>query len=88
MEYQKAMQQAGLSEFDFTSLEGFIAAKALVEGLQRAGKNLTREKFISALESIHKFDLGDFLISFSPTDHGDAQYVDLTIIGASGKFRR
>jgi ABC-type branched-subunit amino acid transport system substrate-binding protein len=88
MEYQKAMQQAGLSEFDFTSLEGFIAAKALVEGLQRAGKNLTREKFIAALESIHKFDLGDFLISFSPTDHGDAQYVDLTIIGASGKFRR
>jgi branched-chain amino acid transport system substrate-binding protein len=88
LEYQKAMEKAGAREFDFTSLEGFIAAKVLVEGLQRTGKNLTRERFIAALESIHRFDLGDFLVSFSATDHGKANYVDLTIIGANGKFRR
>lgn len=88
MEYQKAMEKAGIREFDFTSLEGYIAAKALVEGLQRAGKDLTREKFIAALESIHRVDLGDFLVSFSATDHDKASYVDLTIIGAGGKFRR
>jgi branched-chain amino acid transport system substrate-binding protein len=88
LEYQKAMEKAGTREFDFTSLEGFIAAKVLVEGLQRTGKNLTRERFIAALESIHRFDLGDFLVSFSATDHGKANYVDLTIIGANGKFRR
>jgi branched-chain amino acid transport system substrate-binding protein len=88
LEYQKMMEKAGVRELDFTSLEGFIAAKVLVEGLQRTGKNVTREKFIAALESIHKFDVGDFLVSFSATDHGKANYVDLTIIGANGKFRR
>jgi branched-chain amino acid transport system substrate-binding protein len=88
LEYQKTMEKAGVRELDFTSLEGFIAAKVLVEGLQRTGKNVTREKFIAALESIHKFDVGDFLVSFSATDHGKANYVDLTIIGANGKFRR
>jgi ABC-type branched-subunit amino acid transport system substrate-binding protein len=88
LEYQKAMERAGTREYDFTSLEGYIAAKTLVEGLRRAGKNLTREKFIAALETIGKYDLGDFVIGFSATDHGKASYVDLTIIGHNGKFRR
>lgn len=87
-EYQRAMERAGTKEFDFTSLEGFIAAKALVEGLERAGKNLTREKFIAALESFHQFDLGDFLVNFFPADHSKGNFVDLTIIDAGGKFRR
>lgn len=88
LEYQKSMERAGTKAFDFTSLEGYIAAKTFVEGLRRAGKNLTREKFIEALESIGKYDLGDFVVGFSATDHGKANYVDLTIIGLNGKFRR
>lgn len=88
LEYQKAMGNAGAREFNFTSLEGFIAAKALVEGLQRAGKNLTREKFVAALESFHKLDLGDFMLSFSSADHSQGKFVDLTLIGAFGKFRK
>jgi hypothetical protein len=31
----------------FVSLEGFIDAMVLVEGLKRAGKDLTRDKFIT-----------------------------------------
>ena len=88
LEYQRAMANAGTKEFDFTSLEGFIAAKALVEGLQRAGKNLTREKFVTALESFHKLDLGDFMLNFSSADHSQGKFVDLTLIGAFGKFRK
>jgi hypothetical protein len=30
----------------------------LVEGLKRAGKDVTREKFISAIESIHEMKVG------------------------------
>jgi branched-chain amino acid transport system substrate-binding protein len=88
MEYQKALANAGSKEFDFTSLEGFIAAKTLVEGLRRAGKNLTREKFIAALESLNKADLGDFTVEFSPTDHSQGKFVELTLIGSLGKFRK
>ena len=39
-------------------LEGFVNAKVLVEGLRRAGRDLTRERFLDALESINNFSLG------------------------------
>jgi hypothetical protein len=38
----------------FVSLEAFVDAMVIVEGLKAAGKDLTREKFISGIESIHK----------------------------------
>lgn len=51
-------------------LEGYINAKVLVEGLRRTGPELTRERFIDALESIRDFSLGIAnTLSFSPTDH-------------------
>ena len=42
----------------FVSLEGFVDAMVLVEGLKRAGKDVTREKFITAIESIHEMNVG------------------------------
>jgi ABC-type branched-subunit amino acid transport system substrate-binding protein len=55
---------------NFVGLEGFINARVLVEGLLRAGPDLTREGFITAIESIRDLSLGqDITISFSPTDH-------------------
>ncbi len=68
-EYQTIMTKAGNTDFNFSSLEGFIVAKAMVEGLKRAGKDLTREKLLAALESMSNVDLGEFVISFSPSNH-------------------
>ena len=39
-------------------LEGFVNAKVLVEGLRRTGRDLTRERFLAAVESIRSFSLG------------------------------
>jgi hypothetical protein len=58
----------------------------MVEGLRRAGKDLTREKLVSALESLNQVDIGEFMLSFSPTNHSGSKYVDLTMIGHAGKF--
>lgn len=69
-------------------LEGFASAKVLVEALRRAGPKPTREKLQAALESLGKFDLGGLTLSFSPTDHTGLDFADLSIISASGKFRR
>jgi branched-chain amino acid transport system substrate-binding protein len=57
---------------NFTSLRGYSNAVLWVEGLKRAGKDLTREKFVDALESIHNWDQGlgkTMEVSFSPTKH-------------------
>jgi ABC-type branched-subunit amino acid transport system substrate-binding protein len=85
-EYQEIMTKAGNTDFNFSSLEGFIVAKVMVEGLKRAGKDLTREKLIAALEGMNSVDLGEFVVSFSPTNHSGSKYVDLTMIGRGGKF--
>ena len=73
-------------EPNFVGLEGYINAKVLVEGLRRAGPDLTREKFIRAIESIRKFDLGvGGRLSFSPTDHQGSDKVYFTRI-ENGRF--
>ena len=74
--------------YSFTSLEGYIAAKILVEGLKRAGKNPTRESLVDGLSSMGKFDLGGFTVNYSPTHHTGSTFVDLTIISKGGAFKR
>ena len=65
----------------FVGLEGYINAKILVEGLKRAGKQITREKFILAIESIHKFDLGILNpLSFGKNDYQGLDRVYFTKI--------
>jgi branched-chain amino acid transport system substrate-binding protein len=87
-EYQALTSAAGSKDYNFSSLEGFIVAKAFTEGLRRAGRDLTRERLIAAFESMSNTDLGDFVVSFGPSNRAGSRYVDLTIIGRGGKFIR
>src|SRR5207344_1311364 len=49
--YQAAIEKSlGKKDYSFTSLESFIAAKVLVEGIRRAGANPTRESLMKALD--------------------------------------
>jgi ABC-type branched-subunit amino acid transport system substrate-binding protein len=85
-EYQQRMAEAGDKELDFSSMEGFLSARVLVEGLKRAGRNLSRDALITGLESIRDLNLGGFTISYSPTDHTGSDFTDLTIVGRGSKF--
>ena len=70
-EYTRLLQQYYPQDRpNFVSLEGYLNARVLVEGLQRTGSNLTRERFIASLESVAAYDLGiDNALAFSPQDH-------------------
>ena len=88
-EYQQLLEAStGKQNYSFTSLEGFIAAKVLVEGLRRTGPDLTREKFIGAMEQIRDLDVGGFTVTFTPTDHSGSKFVELTVIGKDERFLR
>jgi len=78
----------GAEELSPAMLEGFAAAKVLVEGLRRAGPNPTRAKVQAALESIRGFDLGGLEVTFGPDDHTGLDFADLSIITSDGRFRR
>ena len=87
-EYQRILKAAGNTNYSFGSLEGYLAAKVMVEGLRRAGRDLTRESLIAALESMNNVDFGGFVVSFSRTSHAGSDYVELTMIGRDGNFVR
>jgi branched-chain amino acid transport system substrate-binding protein len=70
------------------TVEGFAAAKVLVEALRRLKSNPTRKGLMTVLDSISRYDLGGMYLSFSPTDHTGLQFADLSIISAEGKFLR
>jgi ABC-type branched-subunit amino acid transport system substrate-binding protein len=87
-EYQAAAKKSGFTDYNFGALEGFITAKVMVEGLRRAGRNLTREGLVDAMEKMQDVDVGGFYISYSPKNHTGSKFVDLTIIARDGKFMR
>jgi branched-chain amino acid transport system substrate-binding protein len=86
-EYQSAIEkQLGKKDYSFTSLESYIAAKATVEALRRAGPKLTREGFMQALDGMKSFDTGGYIVGFSPTNHNGSSFVELTVLGHDLKF--
>lgn len=70
----------------FVGLEGFFNARILVEGLRRAGRDLTRERFIAAIESIKDLRLSPGVnIAFGPGDHQGMESIHFTYL-EDGKF--
>ncbi len=86
-EFKIAAKATGAT-VSYAAMEGFINAKVLVEGLRRAGRNLTREGLVHALESMQRVDLGGILITYGEDDHTGSDFVELTIIGKDGRFIR
>jgi len=87
---KEALEAARASGFELTPtiVEGFVAAKVLVEGLKRAGPKPTRESLRKALDGMGRYDVGGIELGYSPTDHTGLDYVDLAIVDQNGKFRR
>jgi ABC-type branched-subunit amino acid transport system substrate-binding protein len=87
-EYQTAMEATmGKRDFSYQSLESYIAAKVLVEGMRRAGPQLTRDSLLRALDTVRDYDVGGYIVSFSPTNHNGSSFVSLTILGHDLAFR-
>jgi len=82
--YRKYLEQYYPSTpASFVSFEGFVDAMVVVEGLKRAGKEVTREKFITAIESIHDFNVGlgpHLILNYSASDHKGFDSVYPTVV--------
>lgn len=83
-EYQHFVGKQG--PYSYMSMEGFIIAKIAVEALRKAGgKDISREKLVTAMESMNQ-DFGGYRVAFGPNNHAGSQFVQLTVIGAGGKL--
>ena len=85
LELAQAKKMTGVSP---AMMEGFAAAKVMVEALRRAGPHPSRETILAALNSMQTFDLGGLKIAYSPTSHTGLNFADLSIISADGRFHR
>jgi ABC-type branched-subunit amino acid transport system substrate-binding protein len=87
-EFSDAVKKAGAAaSANFSSMEGYLAAKVLTEGLRRAPGKASREGLIAGLESIDRQQFGGFEVSFSPKNHVGSKFVELSMITADGKIR-
>ena len=82
-----ARKSGGATKPNFSSMEGYLAAKVLTEGLRRAPGKVTRDGLIQGLESIDRQQFGGFEVSFSPKNHVASKFVELSMITGDGRIR-
>jgi ABC-type branched-subunit amino acid transport system substrate-binding protein len=83
-----AWKAAGQNEaMSVTALEACIAAKVLVEGMKKAGKEVTRESLQKALSALGRVDAGGVTIAFKPGFRHGGTYVDIAVIRLNGELR-
>ncbi|MBV1730918.1 MAG: ABC transporter substrate-binding protein [Hydrogenophaga sp.] len=87
-EAQTLAKARGMEGVSPAMIEGFAAAKVLVEGLRRAGPNPTSGSLRDALEGLQNFNIGGLSVSYGPDNHTGLDFADLSIVDAAGKFRR
>lgn len=88
-EYQSLLKKYAPDDLaNYTSFEEFLGAKVLVEALRRAGPAPTRAKVLKALEGLGRYDLGGITVNFSPTNRVGSRFVEVTVIGRTGRLMK
>jgi branched-chain amino acid transport system substrate-binding protein len=72
---------------NYSSLEGYLAAKLFTDGLTRAGSKSNRDGLISGLESLGRADYGGFQVSLSSRDHVASSFVEKSMLVGDGRVR-
>ena len=88
-EFSAAVKAANRKETqaNFSSMEGYVAARLVVEGLRRAGPRATRESFITGLEAIGDESIGGFSVSYSANRHVASKFVEMSMLTGDGRVR-
>lgn len=84
-EYQQLKASSTDANIRSRSLEGFIAAKALVRVLQGLN-DPTPSKVTEALNAARSVDVGGFMLDFSDNKRAASRYVDFAMFGAGGRI--
>lgn len=87
-EFQAAVAAQGKNtSINYSSFEGYLAAKMMTEGMTRTGGRLTRDSLISGLENIGRADYGGFQISLASNDHVASSFVEKSMLVGDGRVR-
>ena len=89
-----ARYHSAISEYEpraepgFVSLEGYLAGRLAVAGLESCGPELSRECFLRSLQDAETIDIDGIQLQYGPGDNQGSDTVFLTVIGADGKYHQ
>lgn len=87
-ECDEAWSAAGNKDMmSVTALESCIAAKVLVEGMRRSGKEVTRASLHRSLAALGRYDAGGYVVDFKPNFHHGGSYVSMALLRPNGEVR-
>lgn len=88
-EYQQALTKFDpKAEPNYTSIEGYVAARVMVDALRRAGAKPSREALIGALETLSGYDARGYRLAFNANKHVGSNFVELSMLTGDGKVKR
>ncbi|MYC28968.1 MAG: ABC transporter substrate-binding protein [Chloroflexi bacterium] len=86
--YQDALRSLDPSaKPGWVSLEGYIAGRLAISGLDACGADVTRDCFLDTLQSSESIDLDGFMLQFGFADNQGSDKVFLTAIGSDGSYQ-
>jgi ABC-type branched-subunit amino acid transport system substrate-binding protein len=89
LEYKNALSKFFPGEApDYVSLEGYVAANVLIQGLKSTGSQPDTEKLVDVLENTRNFDLGlGANLGFGRAEHQASHKIWGTALDDSGKYQ-
>ncbi len=84
--------RSALSSYDrsalpgFVSLEGYLAGRLAIAGLEGCGRDLSRQCFLDSLTSVDEIDLDGFTLGYGEDDNQGSDTVFLTVLGSDGQY--
>ncbi|MET0332733.1 MAG: ABC transporter substrate-binding protein, partial [Rhizobacter sp.] len=88
-EFHAAMKQYQPTKtVSYASIEGYIAAKVLVEAVKRSRADPSRERILQNLADMRDFDTGGFKVNFGGDNRVGSRFVEVTVISSGGKLLR
>ncbi len=86
--YRRALAaRAPKSSPGFVSLEGYLAGRLAIVGLERSGREPDRDRFVENLRRMEGIDLDGFRLRYGEDDNQGSDAVFLTMIDADGRYR-
>jgi branched-chain amino acid transport system substrate-binding protein len=87
-EYNEAIKAYGKgATANYSSLEGYLAARLVADGLRNAGGKTTRDALVTGLEAIGSQSYGGFAVALSPANHVASRFVQLSMLTGDGRVR-
>jgi ABC-type branched-subunit amino acid transport system substrate-binding protein len=77
-------QAGGDARVNYSSMEGYLAAKLFTEGLRRGTSN-SRDGLMRGIEAIGHQSLGGFNVNLSASNHVASKFVEISMLSGDGR---